>query len=71
MDCLGIDIGFGFVKAYDGQKIVSFRTVVSRAVTSGGFQECAPGLKKTLYMADEPANAIGYWLYGRDMLREG
>ncbi|MGA3206935.1 MAG: ParM/StbA family protein [Syntrophales bacterium] len=37
MKCIGIDIGFGYTKTYDGEKIASFPTLVKRAADSSGF----------------------------------
>ena len=37
MKCLGLDIGHGDTKAFDGARIISFPTVVSMAVDDGGF----------------------------------
>ena len=38
MKCLGLDIGHGDTKAFDGVRIISFPTAVSMAVDDGGFE---------------------------------
>lgn len=42
MNCIGIDIGHGFTKSYNGRNVVSFRTVVGRAISTGGFNDTPP-----------------------------
>jgi len=37
MKCLGLDIGFGYTKTYDGEKVISFPTLVKRADENSGF----------------------------------
>ncbi|HYA15211.1 MAG TPA: ParM/StbA family protein [Syntrophales bacterium] len=39
MMCLGIDIGFGFTKVYDGTNIMSFPSIVSNTIDFDGFSE--------------------------------
>jgi hypothetical protein len=37
MKCLGLDIGYGDTKAFDGARVISFPTAVSMAIYDGGF----------------------------------
>jgi len=37
MKCLGLDIGYGDTKAFDGVRVISFPTAISMAVDDGGF----------------------------------
>ena len=55
MMCLGVDIGFGFTKVYDGTNIVSFPTIVSNAIDSAGFSEktCIAVDDEKFYVGDD------------------
>ena len=62
-DCIGIDIGFGYTKAYNGKSAVSFRTVVGRVVSSGGFNETPPieiGNER-FYVGDDAQGSDDYY----------
>jgi hypothetical protein len=55
MKCLGLDIGYGDTKAFDGTRIISFPTAVSMAVDDGGFsgRSCVSVDNEKFYAGDD------------------
>jgi len=55
MKCLGLDIGYGDTKAFDGVRVISFPTAVSMAVDDGGFSPkiCVSVDNEKFYAGDD------------------